>query len=84
MAQIAGTAGICGLLGTTVAKKFEITDLPQFVAAFHSLVGMADCLTCFTTYLDRYPTFATNPAAAMINQPSSSVPTSEVSSLQAL
>merc|ERR1711887_421335 len=56
LAQMAGTAGIGGLLGTTIAKKIEITDLPQLVAAFHSLVGMAACLTCF----------ATDPAATMI------------------
>merc|ERR1719430_1825084 len=55
-----------GALGTAVAKKIEITDLPQLVAAFHSLVGMAACLTCFATYLDHYPTFATDPAATMI------------------
>ena len=66
MDQIASTASIGGLLGTTVAKKFKITDLPQFVAAFHSLVGMAACLTCFAIYLDHYPTFATDPAATMI------------------
>merc|ERR1712212_168304 len=66
LAQMAGTAGIGGLLGTTIAKKIEITDLPQLVAAFHSLVGMAACLTCFATYLDHYPTFATDPAATMI------------------
>merc|ERR1712223_276426 len=66
LAQMAGTAGIGGLLGTTIAKKIEITDLPQLVAAFHSLVGMAACLTCFATYLDPYPTFATDPAATMI------------------
>ena len=66
MDQIASTASIGGPLGTTVAKKFKITDLPQFVAAFHSLVGMAACLTCFATYLDHYPTFATDPAATMI------------------
>merc|ERR1712013_594291 len=51
LVQMAGTAGIGGLLGTTIAKKIEITDLPQLVAAFHSLVGMAACLTCFATYL---------------------------------
>merc|ERR1712055_1158246 len=66
LAQMAGTAGIGALLGTTIAKKIEITDLPQLVAAFHSLVGMAACLTCFATYLDHYPTFATDPAATMI------------------
>merc|ERR1712002_884942 len=66
LAQMAGTAGIGGILGTTIAKKIEITDLPQLVAAFHSLVGMAACLTCFATYLDHYPTFATDPAATMI------------------
>merc|ERR1711963_1066177 len=66
LAQMAGTAGIGGILGTTIAKKIEITDLPQLVAAFHSLVGMAACLTCFATYLDHYPGFATDPAATMI------------------
>ena len=66
MDQIASTAGIGGLLGTTIAKNIEITDLSQLVAAFHSLVGMAACLTCFATYLDHYPTFATDPAATMI------------------
>merc|ERR1712115_542595 len=66
LAQMAGTAGIGGLLGTTIAKKIEITDLPQLVAAFHSLVGMAAVLTCFSTYLDHYPGFATDPAATMI------------------
>merc|ERR1712055_624139 len=49
-----------------IAKKIEITDLPQLVAAFHSLVGMAAMLTCFATYLDHYPGFATDPAATMI------------------
>merc|ERR1712240_601392 len=58
--------GSSGILGTTIAKKIEITDLPQLVAAFHSLVGMAACLTCFATYLDHYPSFATDPAATMI------------------
>jgi NAD(P) transhydrogenase len=66
LAQIAGTAGIGAVLGTTIAKKIEITDLPQLVAAFHSLVGMAAMLTCVSTYIDHYPGFATDPAAGMI------------------
>ena len=35
LAQMAGTVGIGAVLGTTIAKKIEITDLPQLVAAFH-------------------------------------------------
>merc|ERR1719447_169701 len=61
-----GTGVAGGAIGTAIAKKIEITDLPQLVAAFHSLVGMAAMLTCFSTYLDHYPGFATDPAATMI------------------
>merc|ERR1711988_2075816 len=66
LTQMAVCAGAGGVLGTGIAKKIEITDLPQLVAAFHSLVGMAAILTCFATYLDHYPGFATDPAATMI------------------
>merc|ERR1719210_43609 len=66
LTQMAGTAGIGAVLGTTIAKKIEITDLPQLVAAFHSLVGMAAVLTCMATYIDHYPGFAADPAATMI------------------
>merc|ERR1712051_76142 len=66
LTQMALVAAAGGGLGTTIAKKIEITDLPQLVAAFHSLVGMAAMLTCFATYLDHYPGFATDPAATMI------------------
>ena len=38
LAQMIGVAGVGGALGTTIAKRIEISDLPQLVAAFHSLV----------------------------------------------
>ena len=56
----------CYFSGSTIAKKVEITDLPQLVAAFHSLVGAAAVLTCVATYVDHFDTFATDPAATMI------------------
>lgn len=38
LAQMAGCMAVGGALGTAIAKKIEITDLPQLVAAFHRSV----------------------------------------------
>lgn len=33
--QMGGCAAIGGTIGTVIAKRIEISDLPQLVAAFH-------------------------------------------------
>uniref|UniRef100_A0A8D0A8K8 NAD(P) transhydrogenase, mitochondrial n=1 Tax=Sander lucioperca TaxID=283035 RepID=A0A8D0A8K8_SANLU len=55
-----------GTLGLTLAKRIEISDLPQLVAAFHSLVGLAAVFTCVAEFMIEYPHLDTHPAAGVL------------------
>lgn len=64
--QMATCMGLGGTIGTVMAKRMEVTDLPQMVALFHSLVGAAAVLTCFSNFFLEQPHFATDPAANIV------------------
>jgi NAD(P) transhydrogenase len=51
-ASLVGLMGIGGVAGQQIAQRVELTSLPQTVAAFHSLVGVAASAAAVGDYIN--------------------------------
>jgi len=49
---IVGALMVGGSVGLYAARKVRMTQMPELVAAMHSLVGLAACLVGFASYVD--------------------------------
>ncbi len=52
LAQILAAIALGAAIGIITARRIKMTDMPQLVAAFHSLVGLAAVLVGWAAYLN--------------------------------
>jgi NAD(P) transhydrogenase subunit beta len=77
VAEVIAAIAIGAIIGLTTARKIAMTAMPQLVAAFHSLVGLAAVLVAVAAYL--------NPVAfgiaEVVGGATGGVPLSDIASL---
>lgn len=52
--QVAGVAALGGGVGSIIAKRIQITDLPQLVAGFHRFVSISERFYCIFIAIPRH------------------------------
>jgi len=71
--EILAAIGIGAVIGLTVARRIAMTAMPQLVAAFHSLVGLAAVLVGVAAYLNPAAFGIAELVVPMIGQPFASI-----------
>ncbi|MFM6854440.1 MAG: NAD(P)(+) transhydrogenase (Re/Si-specific) subunit beta, partial [Sphingopyxis sp.] len=68
LAKIIGAIGLGAIIGVVTARRIAMTDMPQLVAAFHSLVGLAAVLVAAGAYLNPQAFGIADAAGAIFTQ----------------
>ncbi|UVO52892.1 NAD(P)(+) transhydrogenase (Re/Si-specific) subunit beta [Sphingomonas sp. SUN039] len=68
LGQILAAIAIGAVIGIVTARRIKMTDMPQLVAAFHSLVGMAAVLVAAAAFLNPAAFGITGPDGAILVQ----------------
>jgi NAD(P) transhydrogenase subunit beta len=67
--ELLAAIGIGAVIGIVTARRIAMTDMPQLVAAFHSLVGLAAVLVACAAYLNPIAFGIADMAIPMIGDP---------------
>jgi NAD(P) transhydrogenase subunit beta len=73
IAEILAAIAIGAIIGVVTARRIAMTAMPQLVAAFHSLVGLAAVLVAVAAYLNPVAFGIADVVTPMIGQPFASI-----------